>query len=674
MSDQKRTPRPGPALPGKSPRPSPNSSAGPKGSGAKPPAAKAASSIRSNPATRSIPVIKPQQPVANGRPAQNDSAASGTAATPGKNGKTGKPGKTGRRIPGSKRPASSKGAVAKGLLGSKGGPKRPLRTGPGAKDASGPADEPTQPGNNPASSDAGTGGDAAEAEAGTGPAQVLPDLVSHTDAPAWLSSNGSRDDELWTGMFEAQVQDAAPVEPQIVPADEVQLSEPSLETPSISSDAAEAASLPETAAEVRAVTEEAIEAGRHAGISEAPPEGTEIAVDAGEGITELETSAEPPTENVDDEPVNGDPADGAPGSPADDADADGDVAADEPAAADQTEASEAEADEAGLEGDVAADETEAADETAAADQTQASEAADAEEDTETDASEASEDDAETEAASTDAADDEAGGDGTGQSDSGDKNPGKDSDPAKAAKTAGSKESAAEPEIAAATVSAGGTDVSAPVTDSFASLSLTKKVPAENPADTGITHTVTPSGSSAVPGDSRRARRTREAEEAAAKNSGASKTTRTLVLIGSILIVVLLGIWLATVVADGNREAGVLQDSVKPLDLEAGACLQDFQSVNAEVTVVTCDTPHNAQLVASQTYPDSDAFPGTDALAAKAEEVCSSVVYTDAASKYTDLELNRAVPTQGSWDSGDRRVDCFVVAPGEELTDSLIVQP
>ncbi|MFZ3451911.1 septum formation family protein [Arthrobacter sp. 7Tela_A1] len=472
-------------------------------------------------------------------------------------------------------------------------------------------------------------------------------------------------------MFEAQVQDAAPVEPEIVPADEVQLSEPSLETPSISSEAAEAASLPETAAEVRAVTEEAIEAGKQAGISEAPPEGTEIAVDAGEGITELETPAEPPAENDDDEPVDGDPADGAPGSTADDAEAD--VAANETAAGDETEA---------------ADETEASKaetaETEEADaDSDASEATQAPEDEGTEAEEpdvadADKADAETEAAGTAA--DEAGGDGTGKGEPVDETPGKDSDTAKAPttagapKTGGSKESKPAPVIAAATVAAGGSDVSAPVTDSFASLSLTKKVPAEDPADTGITHVVTPSGSSAVPGDSRRARRTREAEEAAAKNSGASKTTRMLVLIGSILIVVLLGIWLATIVADGNREAGVLQDSVKPVDLEAGACLQDFQSVNAEVTVVTCDTPHNAQLVASQTYPDSDTFPGTDALAAKAEEVCSSVIYTDAASKYTDLELNRAVPTQGSWDSGDRRVDCFVVAPGEELTESLIVQP
>ena len=132
-----------------------------------------------------------------------------------------------------------------------------------------------------------------------------------------------------------------------------------------------------------------------------------------------------------------------------------------------------------------------------------------------------------------------------------------------------------PQIHTATFQSGSSDVAAPVTDSFESLTLRKK----DPEDTGVVHTVNPSGASAVPADSRRARRTREAEEAAARGKGPSKTTRTLVLLGSILIVVLLGIWLATVIADSNREEGVLEDSVSPVDLESGACLQDFQSVN-----------------------------------------------------------------------------------------------
>ena len=107
--------------------------------------------------------------------------------------------------------------------------------------------------------------------------------------------DGAHDAELWDGAFDAEARDAARWSPAWFRAEDVHLDEPSLETPSISSEAAEAASLPETAAEVRAVSEEAAEAGKQAGISEPAPEGTEVAVDPGAGLTDLEpsTSDEP---------------------------------------------------------------------------------------------------------------------------------------------------------------------------------------------------------------------------------------------------------------------------------------------------------------------------------------------------------------------------------------------
>ncbi|MEB7505785.1 septum formation family protein [Arthrobacter koreensis] len=675
MSDQKRTPQQGKTLRGQSPRPpAPNgSTAAPKGSGAKPPAPKTAPPVRNNPATRSIPVIKPQPSASNGRPGPADPADRPAGSKPVK---PAKPGKSGRKLTGAKRPAAAKqGTVSKGLLGSKGGAKRPaLRPGPGAKQNAGPADEPTpkpstpeNPGNAAPAGENGNAGAADSSTAAPAPDQAdkqahpesgsspkisaLPDLSAHTDSPAWLSAGGTRDAELWDGAFDAEAQDAAPAEPSVVPAEDVHLEEPSLETPSISSDAAEAASLPETAAEVRAVSEQAAEAGKQAGISEPAPEGTEVAVEPGEGLTELEPAA-------DDKPADQPPEPGP-----------------EPGPAPEEASAE---DESG--------ETPGGVTSGSGDLDEAVDSAD-----DSDAA------ADTDAMATDSGDDDASGkdpesggsEETGEDAAPDETPeetARDPKPADGASTpreepaaggntpkdaegSGTK-TAAAPAIRTSTVKGGSSDVGAPVTDSFESLTLTKK----DPDDTGLVHTVNPSGSSALPADSRRARRTREAEEAAARSKGPGKTTRTLVLLGSILIVVLLGIWLATVIADSNREAGVLEDSVAPVDLEAGACLQDFQSVNAEVTVVTCETAHNAQLVATSSYADSDTFPGTDALAAKAEEVCSSVIYTDAASKYTDLELNRAVPTQSSWDAGDRRVDCFVVAPSEELTESLIVQP
>lgn len=642
MSDQKRTPRQGTAQPGKSPRPStPNgSTARPKGSSAKPPTPRTAPPVRNNPATRSIPVIKPQPSASNGRSGPTDPERGAGSAKPAK---PAKPGKSGRgKGSGARRPAAAnQGGVQKGLLGSKGGTKRPaVRTGPGAKKNSSPADEPssTPTGPEAAGTNAapGTGKNAAAATgdgrtaqtSAAAPAQspdtgagaettatAVPDLAAHTDAPAWLSTDGGHDAELWDGAFDAESQDAAPPEPKVIPAADVHLDEPSLETPAISTDAAEAASLPETAAEVRAVSEEAAEAGKQAGISEPAPEGTEVAVEPGAGLTELEPAA----------------ADDTQGEPSSESAVDGDSNTDTAAGQSKGGSGEKPSDES------ADDDAEAADAPVEARPQSSPKPAAA----------PAEDNGSDEDAT------EAGGAKDSPQDEDD---------------AASK--AAAPRIHTSTIQGGSSDVAAPVTDSFESLTLSKK----DPDDTGVVHTVNPSGASAVPADSRRARRTREAEEAAARGKGPGKTTRTLVLLGSILIVVLLGIWLATVIADSNRGEGVLEDSVSPVDLEAGACLQDFQSVNAEVTVVTCETAHNAQLVATSTYADSDTFPGTDALAAKAEEVCSSVIYTDAASKYTDLELNRAVPTQNSWNTGDRRVDCFVVAPSDELTESLIVQP
>ena len=661
MSDQKRTPRQGAPLPGKSLRPSApaGSTAVPKGSGAKPPAPRTAPPVRNNPATRSIPVIKPQSSASNGRPGPTDPAdRSPGSAQPAKPAKPAKPGKSGRgKGSGAKRPAAAnQSGVPKGLLGSKGGAKRPaVRPGPGAKKNSSPADEPTS---NPAAPQdaqaptspeaganhsAGTGQTAGsstpsparspETSGGTVPAEAaLPDLSAHTDAPAWLSPDGAHDAELWDGAFDAESQDAAQVEPKVVPAEDVHLDEPSLETPSISSDAAEAASLPETAAEVRAVSEEAAEAGKQAGISEPAPEGTEVAVEPGAGLTDLEPSTA-------DEPA---------GEPAGERAAD-----DEPSGGDEAAGSETA--EVPQEPDGSGDDAAGSDASGNEDNDR--------DDSQTEDEPAGTADSESMKASDDGQEPEDPAAGSaGSATAGKDIPQDDGRPA--ANAAGS------PQIHTATFRGGSSDVAAPVTDSFESLTLRKK----DPEDTGVVHTVNPSGASAVPADSRRARRTREAEEAAARGKGPSKTTRTLVLLGSILIVVLLGIWLATVIADSNRGEGVLEDSVSPVELESGACLKDFQSVNAEVTVVTCETAHNAQLVATSSYSDSDTFPGTDALAAKAEEVCSSVIYTDAASKYTDLELNRAVPTQSSWNTGDRRVDCFVVAPSEELTESLIVQP
>ncbi len=121
-------------------------------------------------------------------------------------------------------------------------------------------------------------------------------------------------------------------------------------------------------------------------------------------------------------------------------------------------------------------------------------------------------------------------------------------------------------------------------------------------------------------------------------------------------------------AQGGTE-GVIAQEVSPLDLQEGQCLQGFEDINSEVNVVTCDTPHNAQLVATFTYPDEAQYPGKDALRVKAAETCEgAALNADAVRKFDELRQTEASPGEKTWSNGDRRVDCYVFT---DETDTLV---
>lgn len=222
------------------------------------------------------------------------------------------------------------------------------------------------------------------------------------------------------------------------------------------------------------------------------------------------------------------------------------------------------------------------------------------------------------------------------------------------------------------------DVPAPAHDAAASQAGTggdakEPVPAEASA----------TSAAAGPAESRRSRRNAEPQDPknsdpdgpeGPENNGRNK--RILLIIAGLAVLAALVILLVTVLGNSEKEPGVLEEDVAPIELESGACLQDFTGINEPTTVVTCETPHNAQLVATATYPDSDEFPGTDALSARAAEVCSEVRYSETLAERGDLDLqeNKVIPTPESWNDGDRRVDCFVVTGGDQqLTESLLEQ-
>ncbi len=128
------------------------------------------------------------------------------------------------------------------------------------------------------------------------------------------------------------------------------------------------------------------------------------------------------------------------------------------------------------------------------------------------------------------------------------------------------------------------------------------------------------------------------------------------------------------VSNGTPGAdGIIAENVLPLDIEEGQCLRDFVDINSASTVVTCSTPHNAQLLATEFYADDDEFPGDDALALRAQEVCDGVNLDEgAAASYENLELLRVTPRQGAWSDGDRRVDCLVTSDeGNVISETLI---
>ncbi|MFF2345770.1 septum formation family protein [Pseudarthrobacter sp. NPDC058119] len=114
-----------------------------------------------------------------------------------------------------------------------------------------------------------------------------------------------------------------------------------------------------------------------------------------------------------------------------------------------------------------------------------------------------------------------------------------------------------------------------------------------------------------------------------------------------------------------------RDGVAPADYAVGDCFKDFDPQALSSTLVPCDTGHSAQLVATLHYPESTKYPGAEPLKAKALEVCQASKLGPAAKQF-QLNYQRSFPSNTSWESGDRRVDCYVTADtGNVVTASVL---
>ena len=147
----------------------------------------------------------------------------------------------------------------------------------------------------------------------------------------------------------------------------------------------------------------------------------------------------------------------------------------------------------------------------------------------------------------------------------------------------------------------------------------------------------------------------------------------LLLVGAAAVLLGLLVWLLVSLLGGPAD----EDRVDPSSLAAGECLAEFTDITEEAVLVACSEPHNAQLVASESYADDAGFPGRDQLGLRAEVACAAAsagIDPDVVTEDLQVMLLHATPTEGTWADGDRRVDCFaVVEDGGPVSQSLLAR-
>jgi hypothetical protein len=117
--------------------------------------------------------------------------------------------------------------------------------------------------------------------------------------------------------------------------------------------------------------------------------------------------------------------------------------------------------------------------------------------------------------------------------------------------------------------------------------------------------------------------------------------------------------------------GIVARDVPPGQFQPGDCLTDFTAVQEPATVVECSREHEAQLVGRKLWPTAREFPG-EQMRPKAEEFCGGIQLGQTGDAEVIVEISH--PTEGTWATGDRRVDCLAVAHDGTLTGSLVDEP
>jgi len=114
------------------------------------------------------------------------------------------------------------------------------------------------------------------------------------------------------------------------------------------------------------------------------------------------------------------------------------------------------------------------------------------------------------------------------------------------------------------------------------------------------------------------------------------------------------------------------------ELRGGECISGYAGAFAEsYSVVSCASPHDAQLVFAQLLSDNpaEAYPGEEVVAAQAPDICDAglSLNREIAAEYADLVMESSYPVDTTqWESGSRVVYCFISrGSGATLMGSLI---
>lgn len=122
--------------------------------------------------------------------------------------------------------------------------------------------------------------------------------------------------------------------------------------------------------------------------------------------------------------------------------------------------------------------------------------------------------------------------------------------------------------------------------------------------------------------------------------------------------------------------GVSAKDVSISEVQSGQCMRNFTNVNENVDIVDCSSPHNAQLIGTESAPKSEPFPGSDILQQRSQRVCdNSPLDPLVVQAHPDLKQTQGLPTEESWAAGDRRVDCIAFTEKDDaLKESVLLGP